>query len=115
MRRDSRLNAEDRRQAAHQLSELVTTKAGGITSKGGGSGKRGLFVSDYVPLQGVGRRLASPSRWSGPWGGECHSSQLSSAAQSMTDQRVRAVWSGEEECATGRAVPASLGWHLRPV
>ena len=52
VRRDSRLNAEDRRQAAHRLSEPMITNAGGITSKGGGSGKRGLFASDYVPLQG---------------------------------------------------------------
>ena len=49
-RRSDRLNADNRRQAAHRLAESAAPRS--ITSKGGGGGERGLFASDYVPVQG---------------------------------------------------------------
>ena len=46
-RRGNRLNAEkDQQQAAHRLTEPMVSATSNITSKGGGSGKRGLFVSE---------------------------------------------------------------------
>ena len=52
VRRPSRLNAEERRRVAQRLAESAKAKEGHITSKGGGSGRRGLFGADYVPMQG---------------------------------------------------------------
>ena len=46
VRRPSRLSVEERRRVAQRLSEAAKTNEGDITSKGGGSGRRGLFGAD---------------------------------------------------------------------
>ena len=51
-RRPDRLNADNRRQAAHRLTEPAASTT--ITSKGGGGGNKGLFASNYGPVQGGG-------------------------------------------------------------
>ena len=52
VRRPGRLGVEERRRVAQRLAEAVKANEGDITSKGGGSGRRGLFGADYVPVQG---------------------------------------------------------------
>ena len=42
---------DDRRRAAHIVTEPVASATSNITSKGGGSGMRGVFASGYVPMQ----------------------------------------------------------------
>ena len=49
-RRLGRLNGDNRRQAAHRLTESVAATT--ITTKVGGGGRRGLLAPDYVPVQG---------------------------------------------------------------
>ena len=52
VRRPSRLGVEERRRVAQRSAEAAKTTEGDITSKGGGSGWRGLFGADSVPVQG---------------------------------------------------------------
>ena len=96
-----RLNADNRRQAAHQLIESMASTT--ITSKGGGGGMRGLFASDYAPVQGGGGgggRHGSPLLYSSLREERFRSNQRCCAVQSMTGRRVPSAESAEEEYAT---------------
>ena len=72
-----------------------------ITSKGGGSGKRGLFAWVSLPFRykEEGRPSSPPSRCSGTRGAGCRSRCRHCAARHMTDLRVSATGSNGEESA----------------
>ena len=95
---ESRLNADDRRRAAHRLTEPVASMASNITSKGGASGKRGLFALEYVPEEG--RQSGSPSRCSDLCGEGFRSRQRFCVARNMIGLHVCAAGKDDEVYAT---------------